>query len=170
RRLHERGEPVAFLAVLDQPARLSLVGPHADPAGLADVLGRLSLPWEQLLTAATDDQLAALTTDPDVDRLLPPRLAAAGSTRLLRVYLRNALALRRYTLAPAPVRAWLYRAAAPAGTGDDPTWGWSAVAQGGVTVRTVAGDHYSLMRPPHVAALAGALRADLEAASGGCAR
>jgi thioesterase domain-containing protein len=137
-------------------------------AGLAEVLGRLALPWEQLLKAATDGQLAALRADPVVARLLPPGLAAAGPTRPLRVYLGNALALRRYAPVPVPVplRVVLYRAAAPARPDDDPTLGWAAVARGGVTVRAVAGDHYSLMRPPHVAGLAGALRADLEAASG----
>jgi thioesterase domain-containing protein len=46
----------------------------------------------------------------------------------------------------------------------DPTWGWSKLAGGGVSVRIVPGGHMNLLRPPHVRALARELRHSLELA------
>jgi thioesterase domain-containing protein len=59
---------------------------------------------------------------------------------------------------------WLFRTNSSVAAADDPTLGWAAVAEAGVEVRTFPGDHRSLMRPPHVAALATAIAADLRAA------
>ncbi len=39
----------------------------------------------------------------------------------------------------------------------DPTWGWSMLAAGGVEVIPVPGEHLTVLRMPHVEALAGAL-------------
>jgi hypothetical protein len=43
----------------------------------------------------------------------------------------------------------------------DPTLGWGAYPQGGVSVHTVAGDHVSMFTLPHVRDLARELKACL---------
>src|SRR5436853_5848873 len=40
----------------------------------------------------------------------------------------------------------------------DPTLGWGSVAAGGVEVISTPGDHFSLLRPPHVQALVERMR------------
>jgi thioesterase domain-containing protein/acyl carrier protein len=42
--------------------------------------------------------------------------------------------------------------------------GWHRLANGGLTIKVVAGSHHNLLAPEHVASLAGALRASLHAA------
>jgi thioesterase domain-containing protein len=153
RQLLSRGERVAFLAVIDQ-------APVGRPdGGLGEQLRKLALPWETLLDTASEAPLTALLRQaapllpPGVDKFLPPQQ--------FRVYLRNALAIDRYAPTPAPLQLWLYRADSSVVADDDPTLGWAAIARAGVEVRTLSGDHHSLMRPPHVAALADAIRSDL---------
>ena len=64
----------------------------------------------------------------------------------------------------------LFRAADAAAPHRDPTLGWGEIAAGGVEVQRVPGDHYSMLREPHVNALAGELRARLETAVAGASR
>jgi thioesterase domain-containing protein len=71
----------------------------------------------------------------------------------------------RYEPAPYAGRLTLFRATAiPEVVGtdfSDPHMGWGRMAAGGVDVRTVPGDHMSLLDEPHVAGLGRALRACL---------
>jgi thioesterase domain-containing protein len=39
-----------------------------------------------------------------------------------------------------------------------PDWGWSRLTTGRVAVVTVPGTHHSMLRPPHVSAVAAAIR------------
>jgi len=48
---------------------------------------------------------------------------------------------------------------------DEPTLGWSALAQGGVQIVRIPGNHLTIMREPHVGALASALGACMVAAT-----
>ena len=48
----------------------------------------------------------------------------------------------------------------------DPSLGWSGLATGGLEVVEVPGCHYTLLRPPHVEALAGRLAGLLERGAG----
>jgi len=49
----------------------------------------------------------------------------------------------------------------------DPAAAWGALARGGAEIEMLPGDHYSIVRPPAVATLAGALRRRLAAAAAG---
>jgi amino acid adenylation domain-containing protein len=162
RQLLERGERAAFLAVVDQRPR-----PDATTVAgqLCEQLLRLPLPWEKLLESATDGRIVELLGAPQIAHLLPTGVGGALPVRQLRVYLGNALTIHRYVPPAAGLRVWLYRAGSPAVAGGDATLGWAAVAERGVEVRTLPGDHHTLMRPPHVAVLAVAIRADLRAAN-----
>jgi amino acid adenylation domain-containing protein len=157
RRLVDRGERVEFLAVIDQPPQPVATAPAGWPGKWPP---RLPLEWGSLLESMTEDQLAALGQQ--IAPLLPPEVSGSLPARRLRVYLRNALAIRNYRPSAAVLRIHLYRADSSA-VGDDPSLGWAAVADRGVEIRTLTGDHHSLLRPPHVAALADSILADLPA-------
>ncbi|HQW88042.1 MAG TPA: hypothetical protein PLH93_12670, partial [Flavobacteriales bacterium] len=47
--------------------------------------------------------------------------------------------------------------------------GWEGLALGGLEVRMVPGDHYDLIKEPHVSALANELRRTMERATPGTA-
>jgi thioesterase domain-containing protein len=96
------------------------------------------------------------------------RLPADFDLRELRqryaVTVKNSTALRAYRPAPLDVEVQLIRAEENGST--DPTLGWGTLAAG-VSVTEQSGDHFSLMRRPHVSALSEALGALIRAHSGG---
>jgi len=78
----------------------------------------------------------------------------------VRIALANARAFRRYVPEPYPGRLTLFVAErrVTARPGADPARGWSQLAQGGVDVCTLPGDHFSILRNPNVATCAQVLR------------
>jgi len=68
----------------------------------------------------------------------------------------NGRALRRYH--PEPYAGRLTIFSAEARSAPDLLAAWSTLAPAGVELHRVAGDHYTMLRPPHVAALADRLR------------
>jgi thioesterase domain-containing protein len=166
RRLSTAGETVELLALLDTPSPGGL--PAAEPddadllAGLARDLGGL---------AGRDLGLSREQLEGDADEALERVLARAreagalpdgadglkrGAVRLWRVYRANARAARAYRpLTPYPGRLLLLSAAADGLRRlRGPALGWEGWALGKVEARTVAGDHYTLLREPGVATVA----------------
>jgi thioesterase domain-containing protein len=79
----------------------------------------------------------------------------------------NMSALQRYTPPVTPCRVSLFRPAGDARVDSLLVATWSQVATGGVQVHPIAGegvDHFSVMKEPHVRALAVALTATIEEA------
>jgi len=78
----------------------------------------------------------------------------AGDTDRLRrlhdLYGAHNAALMAYDPAPCDVEMTLVRATGVAL--DDETCGWGALARAGMTLRTVPGDHYSILRQPNLEA------------------
>ncbi len=78
----------------------------------------------------------------------------------IRIALANTRAFKRYRLRPIKGKITLFvaerRVTAKANV--DESRGWSGFAQGGVDVRTVPGDHFSILRNPNVKVCAGILR------------
>jgi thioesterase domain-containing protein len=72
-------------------------------------------------------------------------------------------AWRAYEPQPYPGKVTLFRARQQAHTtATEPDMGWGALAQGGVEIHEVRGDHIAMIHPPHVRGLARKLRACLE--------
>ena len=159
--LRRDGDEVAFLAVVDQGPRATMLGKSPEAVRLIERFGRYPTARDGEI-AATEEQLAQLRREPAIAELLPPDLDDAAVDRHLNVYLRNWVALGDYSAAPSGEHMHLFRSEASARADADETLGWSGVARGGVTVRTVPGDHHAMMRYPHVAVLARALRELLE--------
>src|SRR2546423_1063894 len=86
----------------------------------------------------------------------PPRARRLAS--LLAVLAASLRAGLTYSPSAYPGRVTLIRTAARPDTfrasnrddKRDPTWGWDAVARGGVDVHHVPGNHMSLLQDPHV--------------------
>jgi thioesterase domain-containing protein len=71
------------------------------------------------------------------------------------LYLMHRQALHDYVPQPYPGRLILFQAMAPSvGADPDPQMGWGGLAQGGLEIHAVPGDHASLLAEPNVAVLA----------------
>jgi amino acid adenylation domain-containing protein len=109
-----------------------------------------------------------------LDHLLPvaagegsgQRSGRAPLGRYQRVFKSNVEALRRYAPRPYSGPVVLF-AAGEARPPQDPTLGWGAWVGDGLQVERVPGDHYTMLRSPHVRILAERLRARLDEAKVG---
>src|SRR5206468_662106 len=111
-----------------------------------------------------DERLGVLLEQARAANLLPPDIGLDQIRRLLDVFKANLRAMRAAVARPYAGRIALFRAADRLAADEpDPTLGWGALAAGGVEVQVVAGDHYTIVREPHVRALAERLGACLDA-------
>ncbi|MFO1074917.1 MAG: beta-ketoacyl synthase N-terminal-like domain-containing protein [Geminicoccaceae bacterium] len=167
RQLVAAGERVALLALLDTPAMEELPRELADMADIAAyVAGLLGRP----LAAAG---LRGLPREAQIGRLiehcqdlLPAGTDAAELDLHLRVFEANTAAMRGYRIEPCaePARILFCRALArDAHTPAHPERPWQARLGTRLELVEVAGDHLSMLRPPHVAAVAALLEHWLEA-------
>ena len=152
RQLAAAGREVDLLALIDpSPPRR---GPVA--AGSA----------ETRLPAEFAEDLAALGLDGR--GMLAPELGMDQSERLFALFRTIRSAFDRYRPAPHPGRLSLLVATRrpdvpPRRERQEPAAAWAALARGRVELEALPGDHYSLLRPPAVAALARALGRRLDA-------
>ncbi|MEM7585845.1 MAG: amino acid adenylation domain-containing protein [Acidobacteriota bacterium] len=114
-------------------------------------------------------QLASLIDRGHESGLLTPELDHEHVQRLVAVMQANHRAQQRYRPGPYAGEVLLlsatdqsFRASNPAFDADDPTLGWSALVTGALEVQPLAGDHFSLLQPPQVAALAERLKRRLQ--------
>jgi len=72
--------------------------------------------------------------------------------------------MNRYQPKPYDGRITLFRGDDPMGEGGipDPAFGWEEMAQGGIVMCNVSGNHYTILKEPHVKRLAEALRENLD--------
>lgn len=164
RQLAARGEAVGLVGLLDTP------GP--DAFHLRSLRRRLGFHFSTAAALGAGDQLRyfarmvshrlrwlRLRSSQVENRVLSPTEQRLRTVREAHLKAANA-----YTLPPYGGRVWLFRAApeVPAIFVDaDPSYGWSAVCGGGVTVHPITGGHHTLFDEPHVHDLARALRAAL---------
>jgi len=172
RQLEAEGEKVVQLVMIDVPR------PHhesdatePDPAALAAWFARdlAALAGREVRVEA--DELRA-SGDPEawlglvLDRCraagaLSPDIGADELRRHFKVFQANALALARYVPQPWSGGARLFQADEGIAAGGGPE-GWEALLRGGSRLEKVPGNHYSVMKEPHVQALGERLRAALE--------
>ena len=162
RQLHARGREVDSVTVLDfsvgsdgQAASAEAEDATALLIGFARDLGLSpdQLPDPAWLATTNDaqkrDYILQRAREKD---LLPPDAAAE---RLLEIFRNNIRATIAFRPGVYPGAVTLLRAASPGPSpAEDPTLGWDRLAAGGVRVRFVPGDHFTLLREPNVQALA----------------
>ncbi len=165
RRLYRLGERLDALVLIDtsvpSPRPTDDSGPwfgsFARNLGLAEN-GTLDLEsWPDL---GLEDGLRHILIEGRRTNALPSDIDLRRLRALYRLFENNLRAVRSYVPSVYPGKVTLLRASQRPSNGD-PTLGWSAFAAGGVAVHTVPGDHYSMLREPHVQVLAEGLAACL---------
>jgi amino acid adenylation domain-containing protein len=166
--LRARGEQIALLALIDSGA------PRSDAAMPQDeALFMAQFAWDlgMLFGLPLDVSAEALAALPAQDRLehvlsramthgaLPKGADLADMRRLSRVFEANLRAVERYAPKAYPGRIDFLQAVEHlADARPELIEGWRPLALGGVVRHEVPGNHYSIMRSPHVEALSAILK------------
>jgi thioesterase domain-containing protein len=163
RQLEAEGVSVAGLILLDTwlPEMAgAMASVQADQAAAVMHLAR-----ELGLEADADTTLEVLAARAVERGLLPPDTASKALARVHAVFEAHHRAFRTYRVTLARrCRVVLVRPEqcldpeAAAVIGRDPTAGWGALAPGSVELMYVPGDHFRMMRAPHIDAVAAVIR------------
>ncbi len=185
RQLNRAGDEVALLAILDQPVSPGDETAEVDTASvIAEILshrargeGRtLNLDADALRGLPLDAQLAKALELLGGQEALGPGFDLPLLRNLTLGYASRATAVERYRASTYPGRITLLRAKSVDAAAlrevapqrrrifEDSTLGWGAVAEGGVEIHTVPGNHQTIVEAPHVEALAKVLEACIERA------
>ncbi|MCP4655733.1 MAG: AMP-binding protein, partial [bacterium] len=166
RRLRSAGQEVALLALIDAavPPRPAARNREEEATNLVHFARHLGLPSSPALGR---DAFLELGGDEGLRRILDqarqadllPELDLPRMRYLYRRFTSHARAMRRYRPRPYPGKIVLFRPQArTAADSGDPTLGWSELAHDGVELCSVPGDHFTMLREPHVQVLAERLR------------
>jgi thioesterase domain-containing protein len=173
--LHSSGEQVALLALIDSSApqrnsHLMEVDTAATLAWFAKDLGsyfgkELAVSVSALQSLAPDEQLSYVLERARAAKVVLPDAGVVEIGRLLEVVLANRQAERSYTPVVYPNQITVFRAEEWFGLeNSDPTMGWNQLTEGGVKIHAISGDHYTIVKEPHVRVLAERLRNSIEQA------
>jgi len=172
--LHIQGQEVALLALFDSQAPSPADRPAEDDDlwllyGFAQDLGLkleyFTLTMEQLQQLDADERLSLILEQARAANLVPADIEISTIRQLFAVFKTNVHAMRTYAPQVYPGRISFFRAAERL-TPDQPDLaeGWRALTTAGVVVQDIPGNHYTIIRPPQVQALAAQLAACLDAA------
>jgi pyochelin synthetase len=172
RQLERQGRSVGLLTLLDVEAREDEDPRHPAEQFLEDLAGQFgndAAASKRLLALARDRSLsdegwAELLEQARIADVLPPDMGALQIRDLSRVFTANARAAASYVPQRYGGRVALFKArerAAQAAPGVDLGWGELCAA---VDVQAVPGNHYTMLRQPHVQVLAERLRVCLQEA------
>jgi amino acid adenylation domain-containing protein len=189
RQLQQQGERVALLALMDSQAPdgrgaqyvwTMLLSIFAFDLGLTHET--LSKPMEELSGLPPMTQLRQVWIEAKQNGLVPRDMTLVEFRKVFDIYKINANSMNSYTPGTFDGRITLFRAEEDEqrlifsrdpellaqmekdALFNDPFKGWGGLATGGVELRVVPGGHFSMMREPHAAALAGRLRECVEEA------
>ena len=169
RQLEQRGTAAAVLVQID-----TYVNPQARWRGLADenlaafeAFGLdLGFPPEVLLSTlgqlaevGRSERCAVLLAEGRRAGVLPAEWSLAAVERRFAVFAAQIDALRAY--APTPIATPILFLRAAQCPGPDPAADWHGLTTGGLALLDVPGDHYTLMREPHVGTLVAVIESAL---------
>jgi amino acid adenylation domain-containing protein len=172
RRLQAQAEEVALLALLDTKIPSSqermakideivLMTNFASDLGLT--LDHLEVSPDELLRRAPDQQLAYVLEMAGRANILPPDLDLFDLQRLYQVFKANVRARQNYKPKPADCYVTLFQAAESLPSAQaEVAKEWNELALAGVEIHSVPGNHFDMVREPHVKTLAEQLRACME--------
>jgi thioesterase domain-containing protein/acyl carrier protein len=179
RQLSAEGESIGLLAVFDStPSNSEYHRVRLTPRFVLGFITNLSLAlWEFAGLSWRDKGRRSRTVlqkffrgsrdgiEAQVAAMIPDRaLYTAQEMKLWEAHLRL---LHSYRPQPAPLRVVLLRTRRrPLWRSHEPTLGWGALAQAGVKIELVAGNHGTLFHEPHVVSLAAKLRDHLAEQAG----
>ncbi|MEG4574228.1 amino acid adenylation domain-containing protein [Microcoleus sp. N3A4] len=164
--LRDRGEEVALLALIDSyaPAVINWYE-DMDEASLLVHLARdmgglfgkeLPISADELQQFPPEEQLNYILERSKNLNILPPEVSLEQMRHLMRVFQANREAMLSYIPQPYPGKMALLSASSkPLQVKLDPTQGWGELATHGLLdIQPIPGDHYAILRAPHVQLLA----------------
>jgi thioesterase domain-containing protein len=165
--LRAQGEAVALVALIDSRANSPYADEPDDAQLLLDIAAELNgvTSAEQLRALPAAERAGFVLAAAERVGLVPRGFSLDDGQRLFDCFKQTMLAVQRYTPAPIDVPLTLLRATEqpPASA---PDLGWSPLTTRALDRRDVPGDHESVIRAPHVAALAVELTSLLPRAQG----
>jgi amino acid adenylation domain-containing protein len=171
--LRAQGQRVSLLALIDSWAPLPNDAPPSDEvallAGFAQDLGRMvgkasPLTIDDLRRIAPEQRLTFVLEQARAADVLPD-IDEQQIRRALAVFAANTQAMQRYQPQPYSGPVALFRASElGAAEAPDALLGWAAFVTSDIALHAIPGDHYSMIRPPHVQLLAERLSAAIAAA------
>jgi amino acid adenylation domain-containing protein len=174
RQLQESGEKVALLSIFDSapPEKDARASAEVDELSLMINFARdLGLSWEnstgsldELLGLEPGAQLAYVLESGRFSHVLPPDLDACELRRLYEVFKQNVRAMQSYATSARLEQMTLFKASEKSAAPPE-HWraGWQDFITGDLDVQVVPGDHFNMLREPHVKALAERLKSCLDA-------
>ena len=168
RQLAGQGEDVSLLALFDPTVATSgRAGPEVDDLSALSLMARdlgglagnpLTQSADRLAGTDEERRLDLLLEDARAAGALPPDADPAQLRRLLRLYGAHMRAAAGYHLSSSQCGIELFLSES---SGPLHQMAWEAVAGPGLLVHRVGGDHYGILRAPHVERLARILRGRL---------
>ncbi|MET9913794.1 type I polyketide synthase [Streptomyces sp. NPDC006476] len=164
--LAKAGEEVEIVAVIDLveppgPADLPIDEPTALAWFARDLAGLVGVEWAPgpELFRPTEDRTALEILHSELCRasVLPPSIDVATLGRIISRFTRNAGALREHAPQAYPGRVRFFRGRDGA-VPDETIHAWTRLFAGDAAVIDVPGDHYTMMRRPHLDVLAAELK------------
>jgi len=162
--LQAQAQRVAQLIVIDSSL---LHGAPVAPEDDADILAQFAydlaglfgkrLDIDTLRQLEADERLQYVLSWVQTCNVMPPTTALVHLRDLIAVFNAHLHAVQKYTPRTYPQRIFLLQAS-DSGTLPDDRDDWSRIAPAGVVRVPVPGDHYTILRPPHVQVLAERLR------------
>jgi amino acid adenylation domain-containing protein len=171
KQLSEQGETIGLLAMFDtHPPEME---ENADLPMLARFAADLSRQMgidtralgERFLQLSPNEQWELVQETLVREGVLATDSAQRQLTNLLDVFTQNSAAIDRYILEKGGQRVIFFRAA-DGENQRDLSREWSTWAGGGLEFHLVAGDHYTMLRRPHVSVIAASLQRYLARAQG----
>jgi thioesterase domain-containing protein len=165
----ERGEKVSFLGMLDAVSSPDLQVRVFEQFGIVALFAReleIAVAWEDLEGLEADEQLGRVLETGWKAKKVPAEFGVKDALRYLRVMEATIEATRR-SRQPRPYtgKITVFRGEDPIPCGPD--MGWAELAQGGIEVHPIAGDHSTIFASPHVEAFAELLGRCLDRAEEG---
>ncbi|HEV2800272.1 MAG TPA: alpha/beta fold hydrolase, partial [Pyrinomonadaceae bacterium] len=169
--LRAAGEEVSMLAMFDSYApsaltfdsetdnALSLLTQFAIDLGLSTA--SLALPREQFLQLSASEQLSVVLDLAVGEHLLPAETGLARLHDRFSIFKNNLRAFRNYVPRPYNGRIALFAARDGATESAGKMRGWNKLAPRSVELYEVPGNHYTLLRQPHVTHIAARLTESL---------
>ena len=172
RQLHAQGQKIALLALFDSdlPAdnthfedldELTVLEQFARDMGISPE--QLEISPEELMRMGQEERLDYVLHSAHQQSLLPPDIEPSQIRHLFNVFKINVRAMLSYVPKPNPVPVTLFKAGGHF-EDDRPAANtiWNALSP--THVYSVSGNHFTIMREPHVEVLARKLKACLETA------
>lgn len=169
--LHKQGQGVAFLGLIDSYLPSIVAEDQDDSSLFLEFLQHLGAGDDKILASTyqalrnlpLEARMASLLAELQQISVLPSGIDATDLLRLFATFRRNREAFSRYQVRPYANQVTLFQASIPApGTQVDHAHGWVHYAPQLHAIYTFPGDHYGILREPHVAALAQQLLTSLD--------